>query len=103
MSVKKGKRTNTYEGPSEQTLRRYDITKEEYSMLFNQQQGLCAICKLSPDRYNDMCVDHDHESGVVRGLLCTKCNVGLGMFCTQPVILRRAAEYLERLNPVLLT
>ena len=56
------------------------------------QDGLCAICGTAPAAH----VDHDHETGAVRQLLCFHCNGGLGQFRDDPVVLRAAADYVER-------
>lgn len=60
----------------------------------------CAICGDSETYQRDgklrrLAVDHDHSTGVVRGVLCTRCNSGLGMFRDKPALLRAAALYLE--------
>jgi predicted nucleic acid-binding Zn ribbon protein len=75
----------------------YDMGQEEYEALLAAQDGRCAICG-SPDwpgKHDRPHVDHDHVTGRVRGLLCGKCNNGLGMFDDDPARLRAAAEYLE--------
>ncbi len=55
--------------------------QEEYDELLNNQDGKCAICKYSwEENTENMCVDHDHETGKVRGLLCRSCNLKLGWF-----------------------
>lgn len=60
--------------------------------LMEAQGGTCAICP----RTDDLCVDHDHATGVVRGLLCRSCNSGLGQFRDDPVLLAKAIDYLTR-------
>ncbi len=70
----------------------YNLTPEEYAQLNDAQQGLCAICGAA----EKLVVDHCHETGRVRGLLCTGCNIGLGRFRDSPHGLRKAAEYLEK-------
>jgi len=57
-----------------------------------RQRGRCAICRNTLDRPH---VDHDHETGKVRGILCPNCNVGLGHFASDPVRLRRAIAYVR--------
>lgn len=76
--------------------RDYGVTAEQFSALLKRQGGLCAICG-QPDRSakNILHVDHCHETCVVRGLLCHRCNIGLGHFQDDPALLTRAAEYLE--------
>ena len=67
----------------------------EYSEMLEAQSGGCAICKTSPSNYN-LSVDHSHNSGNIRGLLCVPCNTGIGSFRDSPAFLRQAALYLER-------
>lgn len=70
---------------------RYGITGAEWKELFDLQGGECAICKEHTETFH---VDHCHETGKVRGLLCRACNIGLGHFRDNIVLLRQAAEYL---------
>ncbi len=79
-------------------LRRYGLTIEDYGSMLAEQGGRCAICRSEPDsrRRHDLAVDHCHETQIVRGLLCHRCNVGLGHFNDQQTLLMAAAEYLER-------
>jgi hypothetical protein len=56
-----------------------------------EQDGLCAVCQTAAAVH----VDHDHETGAVRSLLCFNCNGGLGQFRDDPVVLRAAADYVE--------
>jgi hypothetical protein len=72
--------------------RRYGITAEEVDEMLAAQGGLCAICRNTPALH----VDHDHETGLVRELLCFNCNGGLGQFKDDPAVLRAAADYVER-------
>lgn len=72
------------------------MTVDEYWEMWNLQAGRCAICRehlILVDR--QVHVDHDHQSGRVRGLLCADCNVGLGRFVDNPDTLDRAAAYLR--------
>ena len=57
------------------------------------QEGLCAICGL-PETDKRFCVDHNHKTGVVRGLLCANCNKGLGHFFDSIESLEKAKSYL---------
>ncbi len=75
---------------------RYGITLEQYEQLFNLQGGRCAICDRETD--HTLHVDHCHETGLVRGLLCGSCNRGLGMYGDNVQLLRKAADYLEDKN-----
>jgi len=74
---------------------KYGISKEDWEVLYQRQQGLCAICDKAVDR-NKMCTDHCHTTGEVRGLLCDDCNIALGRLKDSPDILKRAIAYLER-------
>jgi len=81
-------------------LMQFDISVDEYNRLMTEQDGLCAICRrpessLFKGTIRRLAVDHDHETGDVRGLLCGQCNNGLGRFDDDPLRLRAAAEYLE--------
>ncbi|WP_406168959.1 endonuclease VII domain-containing protein [Streptomyces sp. NBC_00996] len=80
----------------ERVLAGYGMDAEQYAALFQAQGGVCAICKRPEVTGRSMPVDHCHETGEVRGLLCTSCNLGLGRFADDPVRLRAAADYLER-------
>lgn len=72
----------------------YGITVEQYEEMLARQDGGCAICGATPG-LRSLAIDHDHETYVVRGLLCGSCNNGVGRFQDSPVLLRRAADYLE--------
>ena len=73
--------------------RLYGISVEDFTTLLRQQGGGCAICSEIPER--EFHVDHDHATGVVRGLLCGSCNLALGHLKDDPVRLRAAVQYLE--------
>jgi Recombination endonuclease VII len=75
-----------------QLQRRYGIDLEFYEYLLAKQHGRCAICNAS----TTLCVDHDHLTGRVRGLLCTHCNTGLGKFADDTDRLKAAVRYLEQ-------
>lgn len=77
--------------------RHYQLSVPEYDALLLAQAGRCAICGTDKanGRGDKLHVDHDHESGLIRGLLCNKCNSALGYFNDSPKRLRRAAAYLE--------
>ena len=74
--------------------KKFGLTVEAYDVLDRQQNHVCAICHTRQKRR--LAIDHDHETGIVRGLLCDLCNRGLGYFKDVPERLRLAAEYLER-------
>ena len=73
----------------------YGISAAEFDALLAAQGGRCAICGTDPAGGKVWHVDHDHESGAVRGILCLGCNVGVGHFKDDPTLLRAAAHYLR--------
>ncbi|GAA3239677.1 endonuclease VII domain-containing protein [Nonomuraea helvata] len=70
---------------------RYGITEDDFERMLARQGGLCAVCKVVPGTF----VDHSHETGQVRGILCFNCNNGLGHFGDSLVLLESAALYLD--------
>lgn len=82
------------EGERERHLiRKYGVTLTDYNAMFKAQGGACAVCRRTQERAFD--VDHCHETGRVRGLLCTGCNRMIGHAGDRPATLRAAADYLE--------
>jgi hypothetical protein len=73
----------------------YGIRISDYTRLLAEQGGLCAICRRKPRSDRPLFIDHDHKSGRVRGLLCGRCNTGIGYFHDDPDKLERAVDYLE--------
>lgn len=89
----------------------YNITKEQYDEMFMKQNGCCAICGIHHTLLTKkLYVDHNHDTGELRGLLCNKCNLGLGIFGDDVSLLQKATDYLNKfvseidsvsLNPLL--
>lgn len=78
-------------------LRKYGLTIEQYEAMVAAQDGRCAICDTTtPAKHGQWCIDHDHGTHDVRGLLCVKCNAGLGSFDDNPAFLLSAERYLQR-------
>ena len=74
----------------------YGISLDEADAVLEAQGGRCAICKAEmPERLASMHLDHDHESGAIRGFLCIDCNHGIGKLKDSPDLLLRAAVYLR--------
>lgn len=73
----------------------YNISIKEYDALLKSQNGVCVICGNINRNNRPLFVDHDHLTGEIRGLLCSHCNSSLGYMRDNPVLLRRAADYLE--------
>jgi hypothetical protein len=74
-------------------LKRYGLLLHEYEQLLQEQKNKCAICL---EKQNNWCIDHNHTTGKVRGLLCHKCNIALGFINDDPKRAQRAAKYLIR-------
>lgn len=73
----------------------YGITGEQYWALYQFQNGRCWICQRATGKTKRLAVDHDHETGEVRGLLCGRCNHDvLGHLRDDPELIMRAAHYL---------
>ena len=77
------------------------MTPERYDKMFSEQNGVCAICGqpeiVVDKRYGkveELSIDHNHETGQVRGLLCHKCNQGIGLLKHDKVRLSKAISYL---------
>jgi hypothetical protein len=81
-------------------LRRYGVTKEEFIGMFQNQEGLCAVCArllcfACPERcVSGACIDHDHGTGKVRGILCASCNEGIGKLRDSAQLAKNASIYL---------
>jgi len=74
----------------------FGITIKNYNQLFQQQSGCCAICGIHQSKLiRRLCVDHDHDTNKIRGLLCNTCNQGIGYLKSDPKILQNAIKYLE--------
>ena len=77
-------------------MKEYGITLDEYNEMFAEQNGCCAVCEKHQIEFKDsLSVDHCHETGDVRGLLCFKCNTGIGKLGDNIEGLERALKYLK--------
>lgn len=72
--------------------RLFNMTKEEYQLMLDSQAGNCKICGTKMDK---ICLDHAHDSNKVRGLLCDRCNRGLGFFNDNIEGMERALKYIK--------
>lgn len=80
---------------------KYGITRDQYEAKLADQGGGCAICK-KPDLargHTKLCIDHNHETGEVRGLLCVTCNLAIGYMRDDLGLLESAADYLRKWSP----
>lgn len=78
--------------------KRYGITPEERAALEAAQGGLCAICNAPPKERKALAVDHCHGTGTIRGLLCDRCNMAIGLLDDNAERLAAAIAYLSRFN-----
>ena len=92
----KWRKKNSKRSEDRRMQRVYGITIEDYNIMFFKQEGKCAICGVhQSDLHKSLCIDHNHETGNVRALLCDKCNRGLGSFNDSVDLLNKAKEYLR--------
>lgn len=89
IAVKRGREESYY-------LRKYGLDKQDFIDLMSKQGGCCAICGQPPAKGRKLHVDHDHDTGKVRALLCRLCNVGIGHFRHDPALLSRARLYIQQ-------
>ena len=84
----------TYRGRKRELhlLQKYNLTLDGYAALVEKQQGKCAICRRE---LKVLCVDHDHQTDRIRGLLCHGCNRAIGLLNDDPNLLDRIVEYLN--------
>lgn len=73
----------------------YGLSIEEYEAMVESQGGVCAICGNPPGKRR-LNVDHDHETGIIRALLCGHCNRGIGYFREDVEVMAKAIEYVRR-------
>lgn len=84
-------------------IRKFDISELDYNLMYQKQNGCCFICGCkgnnSLTKHGDevcLAIDHNHKTGKVRGLLCNKCNKGLGCFMDDSGLLQKAIDYLTK-------
>ena len=81
-------------------MKKYGLSKDSFDALFEAQSGVCRICGVplveGSTAGDGLAVDHNHETGETRALLCNNCNRGLGMFRDSPSLLLAAASYVTK-------
>lgn len=75
--------------------RKYGLTPEDYDRMLEVQGGVCAVCGEPEQALRRLAVDHDHVIGKVRGLVCTHCNVAMGMLDDSPTKAQKVVDYLR--------
>lgn len=81
--------------PKDHRVRKYGMTAADYAFMLEFQQGQCGICKTHQSELpRALAVDHCHQTGRVRGLLCSKCNTALGLLKDSPEFIERAGRWI---------
>ena len=75
--------------------KKYRMTVDQFNAMVEAQDGVCAICGGPPQKRERLCVDHDHDTGAIRALLCGQCNSGIGLLGDDPARLEAAIAYLR--------
>ena len=92
-------KTRYYEDYKTQRARKnvakYNINMEQYRLMLEEQGGLCAVCEQPNNLDRPLYIDHNHTTGEVRGLLCHRCNVALGMVSDNIEVLEKLIDYLK--------
>lgn len=91
------KKKNKLNNPDYDLMRTHGVNKKQYDNMFNKQNGCCAVCRINQSEFKrSLAVDHDHKTGKIRGLLCDRCNVALGMVRDSKDVLCKLIIYLEQ-------
>lgn len=92
---KESRQRITPEYSRERTLRRYKMTSKDYETMISKQRGVCIICQNPPPVGKHLIVDHSHQTGEVRALLCHSCNVALGHLRDDSDLISRVLKYVQ--------
>lgn len=85
---------NPLKAKNSELRKSFGISLAEYEQLLTDQGGVCGVCGKT-DEWFSLAVDHCHETSRIRGLLCSQCNRGIGLFRDSPDLLEKAAGYLR--------
>ena len=96
--VKKSKYKNSPESAKRARLKKYGLSLDQYNLMLITQTNKFPICKIEFSGSIRPCVDHNHTTGQVRQLLCSKCNNGLGAFNENTSSLSKAIDYILKHN-----
>jgi hypothetical protein len=92
---------NVVKAKFQEIKRKYGLSDKQYNEMLTQQVSGCTICgKTMVENARYLAVDHNHNTGKIRELLCDSCNNGLGRFQDNPLLLRKAADYLDKHNNI---
>lgn len=96
------RRTAARQNKWRRTLREHGLTESDYELMLAAQGSVCAVCGLPESQQSKtgvtfrLSIDHNHATGLVRGLLCGGCNTAIGKFREDPATMRAAMAYLAR-------
>lgn len=76
--------------------RKYGVSRSRFDSMLMAQDGVCAVCHRLNTFGRELCVDHNHKTGRVRGLLCHRCNTAIGFFGDDSNVIARAISYLAK-------
>jgi len=93
--LKRMKQRYLYKGKKELFISKYGLTYKDWEGLWYTQDGRCAICDKFFAEKKDICIDHNHKTGEIRGLLCKRCNIGIGLFDDNHELLNNTVKYLK--------
>lgn len=93
-SVRRWQKRNPDKARNSALKTKFGITLDDYNRMLDDQNGVCAICQQNCSLNERLSVDHCHDTGEVRGLLCNSCNNGIGKFKDSQKLLISAANYL---------
>lgn len=79
-----------------QILKTHGLLHKDWLLIWEEQGDKCAICGELFYKPSNACIDHNHETGEIRGLLCKKCNFGIGLFNDDIKLLKKAIKYLKK-------
>lgn len=99
VKIQKERNPDRYRKGRDKALRdRYGITLLEFERLMTAQEGRCAICAVEPEDGKPLYVDHHHETGVIRGLLCPRCNNFVAVFDKDDNTIKRLMRYVDKIG-----
>ena len=87
-------RKNHPEKQIQRRIKQYNLLYDNWVQMWKDQDGKCKICRRKFLNPSDSCVDHNHKTGKVRGLLCDNCNHGIGCFDDNTKLMIKAIDYL---------
>ena len=78
--------------------KKHGLTLEEFNTILKAQDGKCAVCRTTDWGLVGPCVDHNHKTGEIRGILCSGCNTAEGLLKGDPIRAKALAVYMEKHN-----